>query len=261
MKIKTYSGWGPWSDGHGAGITALTADVWERFVIKTKAAKPFRNNGWVYLSKMEQIMPYKPKGTHVFRPSAVASQVEPTDALNDEIQSQDWDLSQIDKDMAANSIENEHKTPEVSDDSDIEATKVSAKASAIPKTPAPAPLSLKRSSDNIFTPSTSSSKKVRGAEVLSGLVGEVSGMNQVIRDFLMPPTPSDPSLLSTPARRAKAVSLVEKESDLDDEDVLHFMHAITRDKAVADIYNSFTNPVIRRKYLDSIVSKERIGGI
>ncbi|KAF9071331.1 hypothetical protein BDP27DRAFT_1149519, partial [Rhodocollybia butyracea] len=56
MKIKTYSGWGPWSDKHGAGITALTADVRERFVIKTKAAKPFLNNSWVYLSKMEQIM-------------------------------------------------------------------------------------------------------------------------------------------------------------------------------------------------------------
>lgn len=91
--------------------------------------------------------------------------------------------------------------------------------------------------------------------MLSGLVGEVSGMNRVIRDFLAPP--SDPSLLATPARRAKAVLLVEKESDLDDDDALLFMHAITRDKAIADVYNSFTNPVIRRKYLDSIVTKER----
>lgn len=117
MKIKTYSGWGPWSDEHGAGITALTADVWDRFVVKTKAAKPFRNSGWIYLDQMEQIMPYKPKGTHVFRPSGVASQVEPAD----ENQSQDWDTDQIDKDMAMNSVEIEHRTPEpISDESDIE---------------------------------------------------------------------------------------------------------------------------------------------
>ncbi|KAE9407631.1 hypothetical protein BT96DRAFT_765313, partial [Gymnopus androsaceus JB14] len=40
-KIKAKSGWGPWSDENGAGITALTAESWDNFVKKNAAAKPF----------------------------------------------------------------------------------------------------------------------------------------------------------------------------------------------------------------------------
>ncbi|KAJ3755867.1 hypothetical protein EV360DRAFT_24228, partial [Lentinula raphanica] len=64
-QIIEHTGWGPWSDEHGAGITALEADSWDRFVRQNKLAKPFRNAGWRYKDKVEWIMPYTPKGTHV----------------------------------------------------------------------------------------------------------------------------------------------------------------------------------------------------
>ncbi|KAF9073010.1 hypothetical protein BDP27DRAFT_1191184, partial [Rhodocollybia butyracea] len=64
-KIKEQSGWGPWSDEHGAGITGLTAEAWDKFVGRNKTAKPFRNKGWIFLHDVEKIMPYKPKGTNV----------------------------------------------------------------------------------------------------------------------------------------------------------------------------------------------------
>ncbi|KAJ3735133.1 hypothetical protein DFJ43DRAFT_1151769 [Lentinula guzmanii] len=123
-----------------------------------------------------------------------------------------------------------------------------------PKTPAP--LTLKRSSDNIFE--QSSSKKAKGSEVLSGLLSEVSGMNKVFRDLLAPPTlPPDPTLLLTPARRAKAISLLEKENDLDTDHAMIFIHALIRDKAIVDTYNSFSNPLMRRAFIDSVLAKEQ----
>ncbi|KAE9385973.1 hypothetical protein BT96DRAFT_789430, partial [Gymnopus androsaceus JB14] len=64
-KIKAKSGWGPWSDEHGAGITALTAESWDNFVKKNAAAKPFRNHGWDFLHQVEAIMPFQATGMNV----------------------------------------------------------------------------------------------------------------------------------------------------------------------------------------------------
>ncbi|KAJ7790126.1 hypothetical protein B0H14DRAFT_2626375 [Mycena olivaceomarginata] len=53
-----------WDNDTGASIDVASADAWKE------------NSGWPHLSLMEQIMPAKAKGTHVFRASqaVVASQ-------------------------------------------------------------------------------------------------------------------------------------------------------------------------------------------
>jgi hypothetical protein len=66
--IKAHTGW-TWSNETGASITVMNSDSWVNFLKKHPLAKPFRNAGWPYLDTMEEIMPYKAKGSLVFRPS------------------------------------------------------------------------------------------------------------------------------------------------------------------------------------------------
>ncbi|KAJ3754908.1 hypothetical protein EV360DRAFT_86394 [Lentinula raphanica] len=96
--------WGPWSNEHGAGITALKADSWDRFVRQNKLAKPFWNAGWRYKDKVEWIMPYTPKGTHVFRPRRgrppknIPLNDEPTASQREG--SPPWDMEKLEEEMS-----------------------------------------------------------------------------------------------------------------------------------------------------------------
>ncbi|KAJ3729921.1 hypothetical protein C8R42DRAFT_638035 [Lentinula raphanica] len=240
QKIKDHTGWGPWSDEHGAGITALTSDSWEKFVAHYTKAKPFRNHGWLFLQKMERLIPYKPKGTHVYRPAQGRSLgVEEGATENEEARltrsaSEEWDLEKLDKDMAQGAGEDGH-------DSDID-TMPEDSAPVIPKTPAP--ISRKCSGTSTATP-LPSGKKPKGVDVLSGLLNEVTA------------PPSDPALLLTPARRDKAVKLVERETDLPFEEAMAFCQILVRDKAVVDMYNSFTNPEWHRAFITSTLARDQ----
>ncbi|RXW13177.1 hypothetical protein EST38_g12677 [Candolleomyces aberdarensis] len=69
LKLKGLSGWS-WDDRTGCSITADSQDVWEAFVVKNPDAAKFKNQGWVHLVLMSQILPDAvPKGHDVFRPS------------------------------------------------------------------------------------------------------------------------------------------------------------------------------------------------
>jgi hypothetical protein len=68
--IKAHTGW-TWSNETGASITVLNSDSWANFLKKHPLAKPFRNAGWPHLDTMEEIMPYRAKGSLVFWPSKV----------------------------------------------------------------------------------------------------------------------------------------------------------------------------------------------
>lgn len=143
----------------------------------------------------------------------------------------------------------------------------SSSSQSIPSTPVPSSIhagssqtpavTLKRSADNIFAPC--SSKKAKGSEVLGGLLTEVVGMNQVFQEFLAPPpppsVPSDLSLMVTSACCAKAISLLEKEDNLDTDDAMAFIHVLVRDKAIVDTYNSFSNPTMCRAFIDSVLAR------
>lgn len=135
--------------------------------------------------------------------------------------------------------------------------------SSRPNTPAPAPIpmtpvisSSKRPAEKLLAPATSKKTK---ASALDGLLNEVSGMNLAFRNFLAPPpVPTDPSLLLTPARCAKAISLVEQENDLDPDEALEFIDAMCENKVIVDTYNSFSNAALRRQFIESTVRKRRM---
>ncbi|KAJ7504921.1 hypothetical protein B0H11DRAFT_1660568, partial [Mycena galericulata] len=54
-----------WTEAHGASIDVGTAAAWAEYVKQHPDAKPFRNKGWPFLSRMEQLVPSQAKGTHV----------------------------------------------------------------------------------------------------------------------------------------------------------------------------------------------------
>lgn len=134
-------------------------------------------------------------------------------------------------------------------------TSVNVTPALTPVPATPATSSLKRSAEKLLAPATS--KKTKG-NALEGLLSEVSGMNEAFRTFLAPPAvPTDPSLLLTPACRAKAISLVEQENDLDTDDALEFIDAMCENKVIVDTYNSFSNAALRRQFIENTVQKRR----
>ncbi|KAJ3742459.1 hypothetical protein DFH05DRAFT_1461558 [Lentinula detonsa] len=259
QKIKDHTGWGPWSDEHGAGITPLTSDSWDKFIAHYPKAKPFRNDGWPFLEKMERLIPYKPKGTNVYRPARGRTtgvvldeheNEEEDDEVRERFGSEEWDLERLEKDVARDS--DTDTNPEIVQHHSFKSSTSSSISSAAPKTPAPT--SRKHEVGSAAATPLSSGKKPKGVEVLSGLLAEVSGIGDAMRSFLAP-QPTDPTLLLTPARRDKAVKLVEKENDLPFEDAMAFCQILAKDKGIVDMYNGFTNPDWRRAFITSTLAQ------
>ncbi|KAJ3791812.1 hypothetical protein GGU11DRAFT_694227, partial [Lentinula aff. detonsa] len=120
-KIKDHTGWGPWSNEHGAGITPSTSNSWDKFVAHYPKAKPFRNDGWPFLEKMEHLIPYKPKGTNIYRPARGRTtgvvldeheNAEKDDEVRERFGSEEWDLERLEQDVARDS--DTDTNPEVS---------------------------------------------------------------------------------------------------------------------------------------------------
>ncbi|KAG2338160.1 hypothetical protein BDR05DRAFT_894115, partial [Suillus weaverae] len=65
VEIKCTSGF-TWSNEHGAGIADRKDDVWAWFTKTHPHAKPFMMKGFEHFEIMEQLMPSKSKGSHVF---------------------------------------------------------------------------------------------------------------------------------------------------------------------------------------------------
>ncbi|KAG2067664.1 hypothetical protein BDR04DRAFT_837473 [Suillus decipiens] len=71
-----------WDDEHGANINGPAAEtVWEEIVSKKSNIhlKPFKNSGWPFYLKMEQILPHhsSAQGNAVYNPTVLALQDEP----------------------------------------------------------------------------------------------------------------------------------------------------------------------------------------
>ncbi|KAG1864538.1 hypothetical protein C8R48DRAFT_798243 [Suillus tomentosus] len=77
IEIKCTSGF-TWSHEHGAGITDRKDDVWACFVKTHPHAKPFMMKGFEHFEIMEQLIPSKAKGLHVFRPTTSTPPLIPT---------------------------------------------------------------------------------------------------------------------------------------------------------------------------------------
>ncbi|KAF4616359.1 hypothetical protein D9613_008849 [Agrocybe pediades] len=102
--IKSKSGWS-WSDDHGASISPDMEAAWCDFLKVHPAAKPFKNKGWVHLSKMEELMPSTVKGMHVFRPSEGISGMDTGDlTLPSEDEAPSMDAGVADDDVDQNPL-------------------------------------------------------------------------------------------------------------------------------------------------------------
>ncbi|KAG1746877.1 hypothetical protein EDB19DRAFT_1905704 [Suillus lakei] len=72
IEIKCMLGF-TWSDEHGAGITDRKDDVWACFTKSHPNAKPFMAKGFDHFKIMQQSMPSKSKGSHIFRPTTTVA--------------------------------------------------------------------------------------------------------------------------------------------------------------------------------------------
>ncbi|KAJ7472514.1 hypothetical protein FB451DRAFT_1134079 [Mycena latifolia] len=66
--IRKNSGW-HWDNEKGACITAGTQSTWDDYVTAHPKAKPFKNKGWEWLALMDELMPPRVSGAHVYRAS------------------------------------------------------------------------------------------------------------------------------------------------------------------------------------------------
>ncbi len=89
--IKSQSGW-TWSDTRGADITPEMEPAWAKFVKVYKEARHFKNQGWVHLEKMTEIMPKKLQGMYVYRPSQGVTGMNPAPRSPSPM----WDIEQLD---------------------------------------------------------------------------------------------------------------------------------------------------------------------
>ncbi|KAK7458104.1 hypothetical protein VKT23_010011 [Stygiomarasmius scandens] len=298
LDIKSMSGW-TWSDETGASIGTENAALWNSYIKKNPSAKPFRNKGWKFFHTVNNLLPSKAKGTNVFRPSQgaqglrsnadnasqlPASQPVPAPSLAPEhlveravdgalgseengdfnagdTQEQDgsppWDFEQMEHDLQQNEDGLQNNTSQ-SDDAAVTVTlQAQSSNSSIstvvntPKRPAPPadPASSKK-------PRSSSSR----SDLLAGLVGQVSGMNETFRALLTAPTPAPTPVPNTqlalppgtPSRTriARAIARAEKEElDISDSDLGKFIHVVSRDVSVADAYNQISRPGLRTQFV------------
>ncbi|KAJ7444158.1 hypothetical protein FB451DRAFT_1294444 [Mycena latifolia] len=66
--IRKNSGW-HWDNEKGACITAETQSTWDDYVTAHPKAKPFKNKGWEWLALMDELMPPRVSGAHVYHAS------------------------------------------------------------------------------------------------------------------------------------------------------------------------------------------------
>ncbi|KAJ7898497.1 hypothetical protein B0H13DRAFT_2337430 [Mycena leptocephala] len=62
--LKNHASGFTYDDENGANIGIAEQNAWEVYVKVHRDAKPFRNKGWPYLAKMEQLVPSQAKGAH-----------------------------------------------------------------------------------------------------------------------------------------------------------------------------------------------------
>lgn len=63
--IQCVSGW-TWDDKTGATIDVHTTSSWDDYLKVHPQAKPFRNRGWPYFGKMQELMPPTVTGANVY---------------------------------------------------------------------------------------------------------------------------------------------------------------------------------------------------
>ncbi|KAH9172560.1 hypothetical protein EDB89DRAFT_1964914, partial [Lactarius sanguifluus] len=225
--IINHTGWN-WCDEKGANIQPDQAGAWSSFCNTHKAAKPFRNSGWVHLEGVSGIMPATVRGANVFCPSQGLMGLDQGYGREDTPEASQEEL-------ATQADEFENRTPvETSDD-------MALALQPVPVTPArhvwgaaSTSSSCKRERALSQTPPPSSKKiKATGADAIKGLTQSISRFGDNICQVLA----MDP-ILRTPHRRKEALKLAQQEEWLSRGDLLIFYSVLEKDINAVDAYVS-----------------------
>ncbi|PPQ97013.1 hypothetical protein CVT26_006439 [Gymnopilus dilepis] len=221
--IKLVSGW-VWDDTTGATITVDTAASWDDYVKKHPEAKPFRNKGWPYFSKISHILPSTAAGANIFHPT--------TDPDNSSERSSSPDPGSTPPDSS-----------EVNDteSSDREATP-----------PPPSRPTFQKRAREAATPSQPPAKRVRasqGAAALQSMSASIADFGTAISAALAPPPP--PAFDPSPVRRTAAVAAVLRlEADwLSTRERVTLIDFLRSDRTATEIYLALDEADVRKEWV------------
>ncbi|KAF5341817.1 hypothetical protein D9611_001842 [Ephemerocybe angulata] len=204
-----------WDDTTGASVGPESAMVWDDYVAKHPAAKPFRNKGWVHRAKVALLMPSSTSTTNVFHP--LASQSPP-------------DTAQVDFDTPSPSPSPENDAADAADAADDSADEESSDTSSA------AARKRKRQPSTSQPPASKRTRTSAGASALQAMVTSMDRFGDKIAGALVTP---DNAVDPAPLRRTNAVNAArKKERWLNRPQMVLLLKTFQSDIAACDIYLS-----------------------
>ncbi|KAJ6580648.1 hypothetical protein B0H19DRAFT_1328687 [Mycena capillaripes] len=198
-----------WTDEHGANIDAATAAAWDGYVKVYPDAKPFRNHGWPFLSRMDELVPSQAKGTHVFRASQAV-------VLGDEFPGS---LSLGDEDQVGSPTRWNMEDENYGKDDELDDDEQGSSSSPTPAAQTPAPAGRKRPA----SPTSTAKKRVRrsgGSAALGDIAASAGEFIEILGNIATtfslsaataaaPPPPATPVPATAPATPVQATGALE----------------------------------------------------
>ncbi|RXW11521.1 hypothetical protein EST38_g14333 [Candolleomyces aberdarensis] len=242
--IQDRSGW-TWDGEKGANIQPDHAQAWEEFLKHNPRAKPFHNKGWIYLSKMDQLVPHIVHGAHVFSATqgTVGLGSQPTDPV---VPTASSDTNPPDSSLSFNSppptfdslgldVNDHEDVSGAFTDSPATLSRPESSGRSAATASEEAQAIRKRERAQTVTPSVSASKKTK----LSGPEA-IQNLNQTFSKFgedICAAISLDP-LLRTPARRKEALKKLQQEVWLPTSDRLLLYNHFESDSKALNAYSA-----------------------
>ncbi|KAF8957189.1 hypothetical protein BDZ97DRAFT_1763145 [Flammula alnicola] len=256
VNIKAQSGF-TWDDEKGADVKESTALVWKAYEEKHKGSTPFRNKGWIWLRKVEPLMPTAPRGANIYRPSR-ASQLPEHESQESEVEEDSQELERPvsnwspspPPEVRPHRVQPNLDNEDPSDDMPPTATQPPATPVPPQQTPAPA---LKRKHSALSAENTSTTKRTKSDACPSGAVA-LHGINERLDDFTdifrEAISGKKSGVLATPSRKSQAMQRAQKlETALSDRCIVGLIDLFQADVSMADAYLSLTREGVRNQWV------------
>ncbi|KAF7371918.1 hypothetical protein MVEN_00049500 [Mycena venus] len=259
------SGW-TWSDITGASIDANTKSTWDDYVRAHPKAKPFRNRGWEFRTKMCQLVPLRATGAHVYRGTRGRPAVPVDPAIPDDLSDRDNNDDEEERDNDGDGPSGARETSPPWDLSGLQSqgrgsspsvsSRTSGNASERSVQATPAPSTQKRPAPAPSTPAPAP-KKARGSggpAALSALASSISDVGESIRAALAPDDRS--GLEATPKRKQNAIVRAQQETWLPQEQLIRFINILRADTSAVDTYSVLHVDAIRKGWIRDLLGIE-----
>ncbi|KAF9017266.1 hypothetical protein BDZ89DRAFT_1140815 [Hymenopellis radicata] len=271
MKEKTYPGASglTWSDDKGFDITPAMSTIWSNFLKAHKIFKPFRNAGWPLWTKIDEIVPDRAKGLHVFNAASSqttdASSQDSQSTQNTNTSSQVTDSQSSQSDTPAEGTQSLSQSPSRSRSRSLSPTRddfrddVNQTSSAQPSQPIASPATSssqslgKRGSASDFETPSSKRGKLTGPEAIFSVSQSVYSISDALRDVFAPKGDASPQ------RKAAAQKLLQEadELELDDDEKVALHILFTQNVNAADAYRTAPAGTMRNAVARELLRKDR----